>query len=70
MVNSCELLEHFLRNSRSHDFSKDATIAIADQIKRSNVTVERKKEILQAREIFWQNRLNTLELNGFNKRMR
>ena len=68
-VNSCELSEHFLHNSRSHDFSKDVTITIIEQIKRSNMTIERKKEILRAREIFWQSRLNTLQPNGLNKRM-
>ena len=50
-VNSYELSEHFLHNSRSHDFSKDVTITIIEQIKRSNMTIERKKEILRAREI-------------------
>ena len=68
-VNSCELSEHFLHNSRSHDFGKDVTIAIIEQIKPSNMTIERKKEILRAREIFWQSRLNTLQPNGLNKRM-
>ena len=66
---SCELSEHFLHNSRSHDFGKDVTITIIEQIKRSNMTIERKKEILRAREIFWQSRLNTLQPNGLNKRM-
>ena len=47
-INSCELSEHFLHNSRSHDFSKDVTITIIEQIKRSNMTIERKKEILRA----------------------
>ena len=68
-VNSCELSEHFLHNSRSHDFSKDVIITIIEQIKRSNMIIERKKEVLRAREIFWQSRLNTLQPNGLNKRM-
>ena len=70
-VNSCELSEHFLHNSESHDFGKDVTIMIIEKIKRSNRTIEREKEILRAtiREIFWQSRLNTLQLNGLNKRM-
>ncbi|CAH3128848.1 unnamed protein product, partial [Porites lobata] len=68
-VNSCELSEHFLHNSRSHDFGKDVTITIIEQIKRSNMTIERKKEILRTREIFSQSRLNTLQPNGLNKRM-
>ena len=68
-VNSCELSEHFLHNSRSHDLGKDVTITVIEQIKRSNMTIERKKEILRAREIFWESRLNTLQPNGLNKRM-
>ena len=68
-INSCELSEHFLHNRSSHDFSKDVTITINEQIKRSNMTIERKKEILRAREIFWQSRLNKLQPNGLNKRM-
>ena len=31
-VNSCELSEHFLHNRRSHDFGKDVTITIIEQI--------------------------------------
>ena len=50
-------------------FGKDVTIAIIEQIKRSNMTIERKKEILRAKEIFWQSQLNTLQPNGLNKRM-
>ena len=67
-VNSCELSEHFPHNSRSHDFSKDVTITITEQIKPSNMTIERKKEVPRAREIFWQSRLNTLQPNGACKR--
>ena len=67
-VNSYELSEHFLHNSRSHDFGKDVTITIIEQIKCSNMTIERKKEIPQAREICWQSRLNTLQPNGLTKR--
>ena len=66
---SCKLSGHFLHNSRSHDFSKDVTITIIEQIKPSNMTIEQKKEILRGREIFWQSRLNALQPNGLNKRM-
>ena len=64
----CELSEHFLHNSRSHDFGKDVTITIIEQIKRRNMTIEQKNEIPQAREICWQSRLNTLQPNGLTKR--
>ena len=45
-VSSCELTEHFLHNSRSHNFDNDVTITIIEQIKRSDKAIERKKEIL------------------------
>ena len=49
------------------------TLAKTSQLRSLNksngVTIERKKEILRAREIFWQSRLNTLQPNGLNKRM-
>ena len=32
------------------------------------MTIERKKEIPQAREICWQSRLNTFQPNGLTKR--
>lgn len=59
--------EHFLHNSRSHNF--DDNITIIEQIKWSDMVIERKKQICQAREIFWQSQLNTLQPNGLNKRM-
>ena len=68
-VSSCELTEHFLQNTRSHNFDNDVIFTIIEQIKRSEMDIERKKEILRTREIFWQRRLNTLQPNGLNKRM-
>ena len=68
-VSSCELTEHFLQNTRSHNFDNDVIITIIEQIKRSEMDIERKKEIPRTREIFWQRRLNTLQPNGLNKRM-
>ena len=44
-------------------------ITIIEQIKQSNMTIERKKEILRAREMFWQSRLSTSQPNGLNERM-
>ena len=37
-VNSCELSEHFLHNSRSHEFGKDVTITIIELNKSNGVT--------------------------------
>ena len=57
-------------HSRSHEFGKGVTmITIIEQIKRINMTIERRKEILRARERLWQGRLNTVLPNGLNKRM-
>ena len=51
-VNSCELSEHFLHNSRSHDVSEDITIVIIEQIKRSNMTIQRKKKYSEPEKYF------------------
>ena len=42
-VNSYELSELFLHDSRSHDFGQDVTITIIEQIKQSNMKIEWKK---------------------------
>ena len=68
-VSSCELTEHFLHNARTHNFDNDAIITIIEQIKQSNMAIERKKETLRVREIFWQRTLRTLQPNGLNKRI-
>ena len=39
------------------------------QIKRTNMTVELKKELPRKGEIFWQSRLKTLQPTGLNKRI-
>lgn len=66
---SCEITEHFLLNSRTHNFDNDVTITIIDQIKRIDMTVERKKELLRKGGMFWQSRLKTLQPTGLNKRI-
>jgi len=68
-VSSCELTEHFLHNPRTHNFDNDAIITIIEQIKQNDMAIERKKEILRTREIFWQRTLKTLQPNGLNKRI-
>ena len=68
-VSSCELTEHFLQNTRTHNFDNDVVITIIEQIKRSDMLIERKKELLRRRERFWQRKLNTLQPNGLNKRI-
>lgn len=69
-VNSCELTDHFLQNQRSHSFDRDIAITLIEQIrKRDTMTKDRKKELLCAREIFWQQRLQTIQPGGLNKRM-
>lgn len=49
----CELTEHFLNNSRTHIFERDAKITIIEEIKRHEMHIQRKKEILRTREVFW-----------------
>ena len=45
-VNSCELSEHFLHNSRSYDLSKDVTITNSEQTKQSNMTIKRRWNLI------------------------
>ena len=70
---SCEITEHFLLNPRTHNFNLTITSPyynnIIEQIKRIDMTVQRKKELLRKREIFWQSRLRTLQPTGLNKRI-
>ena len=68
-VSSCELTEHFLHNTRTHNFDNDVVITIIEQIKRSDMLIERKKELLRRREMFWQRKMNSLQPNGLNKRI-
>ena len=67
-MSSCELTEHFLHNTRTHDFDNNATITIIEQIKKNHLETERKKEVLREREIFWQRTLNSIQPYGLNKR--
>ena len=47
----------------------DVEITIIEQLKgSSNLTEEQQMELLKNREIFWQNKLETLVPNGLNKR--
>ncbi|XP_068670909.1 uncharacterized protein [Montipora foliosa] len=64
-VSSCELTEHFLHNTRTHNFDNDV-----EQIKRSDMLIERKKELLHKREMFWQRKLNTLQPKGAQQKNR
>ena len=68
-VNSCELTDHFLHNQTSHRFDRDINITIIEQIRKDSMTKERKTELLLAREVFWQRKLNTIQPGGLNKRM-
>ena len=46
------------------DLDNDVTITIIEQIKRSDMAIKWKKEILRTREIFWQSGLDTLRPNS------
>ena len=67
-VSSCRLTEHFLHNTRSHDFDINVTITIIKQIKKDHLETDKKKEFLREREIFWQRTLNSIQPYGLNKR--
>jgi len=66
-VSSCELTEHFLRNTWTHDFDNNITITIIEQIKKDHLETNKKKKVLQDREIFWQRTLNSIQPNGLDR---
>ena len=53
----------------TQELDNDAIITIIEQIKQNDMAIERKKEILRTRVIFWQRTLKTLQPNGLNKRI-
>ena len=67
-VSSCELTEHFLHNTWTHDFDYNVTITIIEQIKKDHLETDKMKEVLREREIFWQTTLNSIQPYGLNKR--
>ena len=52
----CELTEHFLHSSRTHIFERHTKITIIEEIKRHGMHIEREKEKLRTKEVFWQKR--------------
>jgi len=67
-VRSCELAEHFI-NNEDHNFDRDITISVIEQLKKLEMNVDKKKAILKVREIFWMHKLNTFQPLGLNKRI-
>ena len=59
----------YITQLRTHNFDNDVIITIIEQIKQNDMAIERKKEILRTREIFWQRPLTTLQPNELNKRI-
>ena len=55
---TCELVHHFATHP-NHDFEKDLSITIIEQLKSSNLNTAQKKEVLKNREKFWQAKLKT-----------
>ena len=68
-VSSCKLTEHFLHYTKTHNFDNDVVNTIIEQIKRSDMLIERKKELLRRREMFWHRKLSRLQPNRLNKRI-
>ena len=65
---TCELVHHFATHP-NHDFEKDLSIIIVEQLKSSNLNMAQKKEVLKNREKFWQAKLKTLVPHGLNARL-
>ena len=67
-MSSCELTEHFLHNTRTHDIDNHVTITIIEQIKKEHLETDKKKVVHREREILWQRTLNSFQPYGLNKR--
>ena len=53
----------------THEISTDdVTITVIGQIRKDYLTIDRKKELIRNREMFWQRMLNSIQPNGLNKR--
>ena len=66
-VLTCELVDHFAKR-RNHDFEKDLSITINEQLKSSSLNTAQKKATLKKREKFWQAKLKTLAPHGLSAR--
>ena len=67
-VFTCELVHHFATHP-NHEFEKDLSITIIEQLKSGNLNTAQKKEVLKNREKFWQAKLKTLARHGLNARL-
>ena len=67
-VLTCELIRHFATHP-NHDFKKDISITIIEQLTSGNLNTAQKKEVLKNREKFWQAKLKTLAPHGPNARL-
>ena len=67
-VLTCELVHHFATHP-NHEFEKDLSITIIEQLKSGNLNTAQKKEVLKNREKFWQAKLKTLAPHGLNARL-
>ena len=60
-----ELVDHFGKH-RDHEFKKDLSITIIEQLKSTSLSTAQKKETLKKREKFWQAQLKTLATHGLD----
>ena len=67
-VLTCELVDHFTKH-RNHDFEKNLSITIIEQLKSSSLNTAQKKATLKKRAKFWQAKLKTLAPHGLNARL-
>ena len=66
-VLTCELVDHFTKHC-NHDFEKDLSMTIIEQLKSSSLNTAQKKATPKTREKFWQAKLKTLAPHSLNAR--
>ena len=67
-IYTCELVDHFGKH-RDHDFEKDLSVTIIEQLKSTSFSTAQKKELLRKERSFWQAKLKTLAPHGLNTRL-
>ena len=67
-VLTCELVHYFARHPK-HDFEKDLSITILDQLKSGNLNTTQITDVLKNREKFWHAKLKTWAPHGVNAKL-
>ena len=64
-LESCQLAEHFTNSD--HDFSTNTEITAIEKIKKNDLEINRKTDILRERERFWIVKTRTFQPFGLNE---